>query len=103
MGDDSEHPDRVRLLAARSEWGYTDNRFKAMRDEPEAVSRQEQERQTQLARRRERQHRLDAWRPARSLISAGIVSFQSAADPQSRSDLRLIERAVRKIDARLGA
>jgi hypothetical protein len=95
--------DRPRLLAQRSEFAYTDRVDQALRDEPEAVSAAEQRHLTELAHRRDRRRRLDAWKPARSLISAGIVSFTPAADRYSRSDLRVIERTLRRIDQRLGA
>jgi hypothetical protein len=34
---------------------------------------------------------------------AGVVAFQPVAEASSRSDPRVIERVLRKIDARLGA
>jgi hypothetical protein len=95
--------DKPRLLAKRSEVGYVSDSARALRGEPEAVSASEQRHLTQLARRRERQRRVDAWRPARSLLMAGIVAYTPAADPTTRSDLRVIQRVVQKIDRRLGA
>jgi hypothetical protein len=95
--------DAPRLLARRSEYGYVDRPGLALTREPEAIDAEEQERQTIDARRRDRERRLDAWRPARSLIFAGLVAFQPAADSRSASDLRAIERTLRRIDQRLSA
>jgi hypothetical protein len=102
-GANGRGEDPPRLLAARSQFAYTDRLDQAMHDEPEAVSASEQRHLTDLAHRRDRQRLLDAWKPARSLLMAGIVSFTPNADSRSRSDLRLIERTMKRIDARLRA
>jgi hypothetical protein len=53
--------DPLRLLHVRSELGYTDHIHHGLRDEPEAVSAEEQRRQTQIARRNERERLRVAW------------------------------------------
>jgi hypothetical protein len=74
-----------------------------MKDEPEAVPVDQQKRLTELAHRRELQRRVDAWKTARSVITAALVGFQPFADPSMKSDLRLVTRACEKIDRRLAA
>jgi hypothetical protein len=99
-GDEVQR-DRPRLLAARSEHGYTTNPLAAMKDEPEAVSEVKQAELTVRSRRAERERLRDAWRPAHSLITAAIVGFLPVADRRSQSDLRVIERTAARIDQRL--
>jgi hypothetical protein len=65
------------------------------------VPADEQRRQTELARRKERERKAAAWKPARSLITAGIVAYSPMADRPTLSDLRVIRRTLERIDRRL--
>jgi hypothetical protein len=73
------------------------------RGEPEMVDAEYEHRLTDLARRRERDRQLAAWRPTRKLIAEAVASFQPEADRRSLSDLRVISRTLRRIDERLRA
>jgi hypothetical protein len=96
--------DRPRLLHARSELGYTDRTQSALPGEPEAVSAEEQQRQTLQARRGEEQRRADAWKAAHGQIDGALQRFEQEAhpDPRTVSDTRAIRRTAARIDKRLG-
>jgi hypothetical protein len=95
--------DRPRLLHARSEYGYTDRIQAALPHEPEAVSAEEQKRQTLQARRDDQQRRADAWKAAHGQIDGALQRFKQEGrpDPRTVSDLRVIERQARRVGERL--
>ena len=100
-GDSRRAQDPPRLLAARSQFAYTDRLDQAMHDEPEAVSASEQRHLTELGHRRDRERRLAAWRTTRSVITAAPTGYQPFADAPTKSDLRVLSRVCEKIDRRL--
>jgi hypothetical protein len=99
MGNDADEP---RFLHRNIAHGYTARHDLAARGEPECVSEDYQRQLTEQARSRETRRRLAAWRPAAELIQSGIAAFAPSADTRSRSDLRVIERTLKRIDQRLG-
>jgi hypothetical protein len=102
VGDAGEHGhrDQPRFLAAQSQYGYTDRIDRALRDEPEAVTSEEQHRLTQEAHRRAGQRRLEAWVSTSSTINGALDAFVAAvgADPRLSSGVR----NVRRVTAALG-
>jgi hypothetical protein len=99
-GDQRARDDRPRLLAARSELGYTDRIDRALHEEPEAVSSRDQQRITLDAQRRDRADRVVAWKAAHVTITTAIATFSSSCriDKRLSSTLRLIERQCAQLD-----
>jgi hypothetical protein len=101
----SDGCDEPRLLHVRSELGYTHDPRHAVVDEPEAVSADEQRRQTQIAHRRERQRRLDAFIVLRDVVIpaldvfAGVVAYDRAV----LREVRLIRRGVEAVSRQIAA
>lgn len=91
-----------RLLARHSEHGYTANAWLAMPEEPEAVSAGDQQALTDLARRRERERRLDAYREARHAIDAALSGLLSAIGGTPSHGLAQGVRAVQRSAEALG-
>jgi hypothetical protein len=87
----------VRLLALRSELGYTDRIDRALPDEPEAVSTDAQRQITRAAHRSER----DIFVACRDEIRASLKLLSGARFRHLQSDLRVIERTLERIDRRL--
>jgi hypothetical protein len=100
VGDD----DRPRLLHRRAELAYTDKSALALPHEPEAISEDEQRRQSDDARRRWKREQAREWGVARTEILAGVEHFRSNGHPDRRtlSDLHVMQRLTAKIDQRLG-
>lgn len=92
--------DAIRLLAARSEIGYTDRLDRALEDEPEAVSAAEQRYQTRQAARLKTERERETWRTARSSILLAVDGVRVEADVEH--ELRAIRRACERIDRKLG-
>jgi hypothetical protein len=92
--------DAIRLLAARSEIGYTERLDRALEDEPEAVSAAEQRYQTRQAARLKLDREREQWRSARSTILLAVASVR--AEPDVEHELRAIRRACERIDRKLG-
>ena len=90
-------PDLVRLLALRSELGYTDRIDRALPDEPEAVSSDEQRRQTHAARQGER----DVFVEARDMMRDALALISGAAYKRIEHDVRLITRTLDRMDRRV--
>lgn len=95
--------DPFRLLAARSEIGYTDRVDRAMTDEPEAVSAHCQRMLTASAQRARETQEYAAWVGVRDAIRREVDSLSGAAFAPMRSDLRVILRQVERIDKRVAA
>jgi hypothetical protein len=88
-----------RLLAAKSEYGYTDRIDRAMRDEPEAVSAEEQRlltrRATLVAVYEARLH----WDASRIRIRAELASVADQGYAHDLGpELRLMERQLQKLE-----
>jgi hypothetical protein len=96
--------DPPRLLAARSERGYTERVAEAMRGEAEAVDRETQQRQTLDAHRRWEQEQARAWGRAASTIDQALSDFKQNGhpSPQLLADVAAIERATQRADRHLG-
>ena len=96
--------DSPRLLARRSQYGYTDDPAFALVSEPEAVSASAQAEITAASQRRERQGVLDEWRERRQVIVREIEWLQSQRFQRDvRSTIRALQRQVDKLDVRLRA
>jgi hypothetical protein len=89
--------DLVRLLALRSEVGYTDRIDRALPDEPEAVSSDEQRRQTRAVHQGER----DVFLDARDAIREALSTISGAAYKRIEHDVRLITRTLDRMDRRV--
>ena len=95
--------DPPRLLAQRSELGYTDRVDRALRDEPEAISVDEQVQQVEVARRHARQRRVDAFQTMRSTVVGALDEFVCAVGPQGGVDsgVRSLRRGVEQLGQKL--
>lgn len=95
--------DRPRLLAQRSEQGYTSSAIESLPGEPEAVSEQEQASITRAARQAERERLLGEWRQASATINGALDRLLAAAslDPGARSGVRAIRRSTDALGRRL--
>jgi hypothetical protein len=95
----SDGGDEPRLLHVRSELGYTPDTHHSLRDEPEAVSADEQRRQTQSARLRERRRRLEALVTLRDALEAfaSIV----ATDRVVLREVHVIRRGVERVSQQI--
>lgn len=92
--------DAVRLLALRSEIGYTDRIDRALPDEPEAVSAAEQRYQTRQAARQRVDRDRQQWTTARAEILGYVDELH--VEPDVENELRAIRRACERIDRKLG-
>jgi hypothetical protein len=93
----------ARLLAARSEFGYTDRMDKALRDEPEAVSSEEQRRLTRQASLEAQARARQDWGARYQRLRLELADLH--AQPYSKglgSELRLMERQLAKLDRLVG-
>jgi hypothetical protein len=86
------------LLAARSELGYTDQPFRALPREPEAVSEEEQRRQTAEARRRAARDRLAQWHDLRADILHTADRLRVLLGPRSSWAIRDLNRLTDRLD-----
>jgi hypothetical protein len=95
--------ERPRLLARRSEHGYTDRPHAALPHEPEAVDAVTQKRITDRAHRRADDRQRAAWREASAQIADALARLRSGRlDPKYTSTLRVIERARARLDQQVG-
>ena len=92
--------DAPRLLHRRSQFGYTDRVDRALFDEPEAVSDDEQFEITERSRRHERDTLASEWGKCSSRVLGAVDHFTSVTHPPSslRSSLRVIVRQVERIE-----
>jgi hypothetical protein len=92
--------DRPRRLAQRSELAYTTRADEALRDEPGAITEDEQRAIARRAHDRARQQRIREWRIAHEAISAAVGSFQSAVPVRgpARASLRALLRCRDRLD-----
>jgi hypothetical protein len=96
--------DKPRLLAAHSELGYTSRAAEALPGEPEAVTAEEQRRQTQEAHRRDRLRIRREWENVHQAIDPPLRRFAEVAartDPRLHREVGNITRALRRVDREL--
>jgi hypothetical protein len=89
--------EHLRLLHERSEHGYTDQPYRAMRDEPEAVTEEEQRQLTMDAHLLARELIRQEWMMARGSIQDGIDFL--ASRPYAKligDDLRQLRRDLER-------
>jgi len=95
----AEPAESARLLAAQSEYGYTDRMDRALRDEPEAVSPEEQRRQTSMAQAHAQAIAKADWEARRDRLRGELADLQEQAYTRLLgSELRLMERHLAKLD-----
>jgi hypothetical protein len=96
--------DRPRLLANRSEVGYTASLGEALRREPEAVSEEEQQRQTRAVQRGEQERLRREWRQTSATINAALDRLASSVrlDPGAWSSVRAVRRSTDALGRKLG-
>lgn len=72
-------------------------------DKLEAVSEEEQARQTLRARRAEREHQRAAWEQAHDVITGALAAFRRSGrmSPGLSSSLRAVERAAEGVGRKL--
>jgi hypothetical protein len=89
-----------RPLAKASQRGYTSALQLALHAEPEAISREEQQRQTLEARRRWAAEQGRAWETARQHIFDAVEGFRRDGHPDGQllNDVKAIERQVGRVD-----
>jgi hypothetical protein len=95
--------DRPRLLARRSEHGYTDRPALALPLEPEAIDEETQRRQTLSARRREQARLRAAFDETSAKINGSLdeLSSRVALPPGARSGVRAVRRSTAALGRRL--
>lgn len=87
--------DDPRLLAARSELGYTSTPALAMTNEPEAVSEREQWRLTGEGWARDAERLRDEWEPLRRQGEAFVEALvQSPFSSRFRDEIRTFRRSL---------
>jgi hypothetical protein len=88
-------------FAGRSELGYVTERYKAMLEEPEAVSASEQRRLTVLAQRAQRERLRAEWAPVLADLDAflALTLPRGVAHRAARlaQDAKLVDRELRAI------
>jgi hypothetical protein len=93
-------PSKPRLLASRSERGYTSSDYEAMRTEPEAVSEQEQRDMTAAVHRAEQERLRREWSRTEGAIGHELDHFVHSGaniDGQVFSGVRAVRRAARAV------
>jgi hypothetical protein len=93
--------DEPRLLHRRPEVGYTNRTAEAMNGEPEAVSRQEQARQTEVAHVHARVENRQRWLLLRGRLEPVLGELHASFGPRVSNELRSIRREVARLDAKL--
>jgi hypothetical protein len=97
--------DKPRLLARRSEYGYTDRAQSALPAEPEAVPADYQRHLTAQAHRRAENLVRREWQRTLVTINDALDRFASTcspAEPRIASGLRAIRRSAQALDRRIG-
>jgi hypothetical protein len=90
-------PDSPRLLHRRSELAYTETPLLALSDEPEAVSRSEQERLTREAAAQRQAERRRFWLYARDHLLAELVQLQEILGPAVLPEVRTMRREIDRV------
>ena len=96
--------DKPRLLASRSELGYTMSAYEAMHGELEAVSEEEQRNISRAVRDAEHELLLREWRRTSSAINGELDRLSAAVslDHGQRSGVRAVRRSTDALGRRLG-
>ncbi len=91
----------LRLLAARSEHGYTDRLAHALREEPEAVSADEQQQLTRAAARSAKARTRSDWQARRDRIAAELDAVRTLSYARDVApELRVAEQALARLHRR---
>jgi hypothetical protein len=95
--------DSPRLLAQRSELGYVDRVDKALPDEPEAISRHEQEALSLRARRDWVERRRRAWAETQAVVAPALDAFAAvvANDRALVREVRVLRRGLDRVGQRV--
>lgn len=93
----------LRLLALRSEHAYTDRLDRAMPDEPEAVSEEDQRELTRTAQRVQHERDRLQWLAARNSIERSLDMLDLPAFAHVEHDLRAIRRILERVEKRVAA
>ncbi len=95
-------PDEVRLLARRSEAGYTSDPTRALRDAGEAVPLDTQLELTARSHRTARQTQIEEWARRKAAMQREIDWLQSQRFVRDvRSPVRALQRQLDSVDKRL--
>lgn len=99
--------DKPRLLASRSEQGYTSSAIESLRDEPEAITTEEQRQLTAAVHRAERERLRREWQHSEQTIDAELDRFVYDAgvnvDRRVFSGVRAVRRAARAVGRKVEA
>jgi hypothetical protein len=100
----SRNGEHARFLHRHAARNYTERRYLSARHEPEAISEQEQLRQTLARRRAWEAEQRRAWGTAREHIFGAVEAFRRDGHPDARllNDVKAIERQVGRVDRHLG-
>jgi hypothetical protein len=90
-----------RLLAARSEHGYTSRIAEALPVEPEAVSAQTQTFLTSTARQHATRTRRHAWLEQRRRLEADLAELAGTFGPLITDELRGLRRGIDRLHSKL--
>jgi hypothetical protein len=97
--------DTPRLLASRSEQGYTTSAFESMHDEPEAITADEQKRMTAAVHHAEAERLRQEWKRTEQAVDGELDRFvnDSGVHVTQRvfSGVRAVKRAARAVGARV--
>jgi hypothetical protein len=100
-------PDKPRLLASRSEHAYTSSANESLREEPEAISSEEQRQMTAAVHRAEAARLRREWELTEKSIDSSLDHFvyDAGVRPDRRivSSVRAIRRAARACGRRVEA
>ena len=98
----SEQRVELRLLAARSELGYVNRPDRAMPDEPEAITAQEQQELTRRSHAAKADRDRAVVRAACAVITVELETLEEArVTPDVSSDLRAIRRTLERLRLRV--
>jgi len=95
--------DRPRLLASRSEVGYVDSTRRALVDEPEAVSAEEQAHLTRQAHVAGSRRRRREWQAIRGCLEEQADALKTRFGPEVSNELRELRRTIDRLERKLAA
>jgi len=93
----------LRLLHARSQYGYTPSIAQALPDEPEAVPEQVQLLLTRLAARRASARKRSDWVARRARLRAEVAALGELYGREVAEELRSLERSMARLDRKLAS
>jgi hypothetical protein len=92
----------LRLLHARSQYGYTDRPDLALRSEPEAISQEAQDALAARSQRAARDAQLEEWRERRGAVARELQWLYSQRLRRDvRTQLRAVQRQLDRLDRKL--